>query len=123
MLCDPPDTQLAIDLARRGYRLLVLHDGDFPVSELRQVLHDHGLQSQMMGAHACAAGQKLSLPADFYELWLCCGEPRDLAEAARCLRSGALLLWLSDFSVNSLPEGMSYLSNLPQGVAGGIKDG
>lgn len=123
MLCDPPDTELAVELARRGYRLLVLHDGGFPVSELRQMLRDQGLQSQLMGAHACPAEQTPSLPADFYELWLCCGQPRDLTAAALCLRRGALLLWLSDVSRNSLPGGMRYLTSLPEGVAGGVKDG
>lgn len=118
VLCDPDGPELAIELARRGYRLLLLHDGGFPMPELRQRLREHGLQSQLMGSHACLEGRLPSLASDFYELWLCGGPPRWLEEAQRSLQPGALVLWKTGCSAPQLPQGMEPVDGLPAGVQG-----
>ena len=118
VLCDPNGPELAIELARRGFRLLILHDGRFPMPELRQQLRDQGLQSQLMGAHACSEGKAPSLASDFYELWLSSGPPRWMDEACQCLRSGSLILWPAQHPAPTLPGGLLAITDLPVDVHG-----
>lgn len=97
VLCDPVDHELALTLARHGYRLLLLHGGDYDATPLRQRLARSGLSSQLMGAHPFGPDRRAPV-ADFYDLWIFEGEPRLVEAARRWLRPGSLIVWSSAYA-------------------------
>jgi hypothetical protein len=99
VICDPEDEGLPVEMARRGFRLLLLHGGAFPVDALRRRLRDQGLASGLMGSHAYRAGVVPFLAADFYELWVFCGSPRPflLQAAAGALKKGSPIFWKDEY--------------------------
>ena len=75
VLYRPERLEQVLELARRGFRLLVVHsDSDFR-DECRQALRDEGLSSSLMGSHQLVEGRPLSLAKNFYDLVLSCSAP------------------------------------------------
>jgi hypothetical protein len=71
ILYRPESVAPAVDLARRGYRLLLVTDDAKLKTDCRRVLREQGLQSQLMGIHDHSAGRPLRLADEFYDLMLC----------------------------------------------------
>jgi hypothetical protein len=120
VLCDPQGDGLAIELARRGYRLLILHNGSFDITGLRQKLRELGLSSQLMGSHIYRDGPSLGLVVDFYELWIFCAVPLSFTLAGKALKTGAAMYWQASLwnECEALPSGLTPISGLPEGVLG-----
>jgi hypothetical protein len=120
VLCDPQGDRLAIELARRGYRLLILHNGSFDTAGLRQKLRELSLSSQLMGSHIYREGPSLGLVVDFYELWIFCAVPTSFTLAMKALKTGAPIYWQASLwdDYEALPSGSTPISGLPEGLLG-----
>jgi hypothetical protein len=121
VVCDPESNDLIVQLARRGYRLLVLHDGSFEIAELRQELRSLGLSSQLMGSHCYSQGATVGLVADFYELCVFCQTPSLLPEVLGSLKKGAAIYWQATHFLEpeAFPRGLERLRGLPAPLQGG----
>lgn len=117
VVCDPPDDELILELGRRGYRLMVLHDGSFAVETLRQKLRELGLSSQLMGSQVYQAERPPKLARDVYELWIFCESPRLLPTALETLRPGSSVFWRGEQPL-LLGEGSELLEGLPPSLNG-----
>lgn len=117
VICDPPDDELILELARRGYRLLVLHDGGFAIDALRQRLRELGLSSQLMGSQVYPEEQLPRLAREIYELWIFCAAPHLLPVALKVLLPGSTVYWPGQFSL-ALSEGTQLLEGLPSHLTG-----
>jgi hypothetical protein len=74
VVCQPTDTEFILDLARHGFRLMLVHSDDQFIQDFRRTLRGEGLSSQLMGASRAKAGEVPSLAKGFYELILLCPE-------------------------------------------------
>lgn len=93
VLWQPPDAELCLDFARRGFRLMLLH-GDLDFNEsCREALRELGLASQLMGSQVCASSEVPSLAKDFYEIFLFCGAPQVVGrDIVFCLSKGGIVV-------------------------------
>lgn len=66
----PTGTEPVLELARRGFRLLVAHEDPSFSQRCREELRRAGLASQMMGAHELKPERALQLARGFYDLFL-----------------------------------------------------
>lgn len=66
----PPTSEPVVELARRGFRLLVVHPQPEFCQACRSALRELGLSSQLMGSHHHRPGEPLKLADDFYDLIL-----------------------------------------------------
>lgn len=113
-MCQPADTGFLLDLARHGFRLMLVHSDDQFIQDFRKTLRGEGLSSQLMGASRAKAGEIPSLAKEFYELILLCPESELTLDDLRfALGPGGTLVSsrsipeanLEDFVPVSLPEG------------------
>lgn len=117
VVCDPPDDELILELARRGYRLLVLHDGSFAVERLRGRLREAGLSSQLMGSQIYPHDHPPKLARGVYELWIFCREPHLLPAARQALLPGSTIFWSGQHPAIQ-PEESALLEGLPSHLRG-----
>jgi len=73
VLYRPKSDQLVVELARRGFRLLVAHECETFRTQCRRALQSLGLQSLLMGSHQIREGRPLKLARNFYDLIVVCG--------------------------------------------------
>lgn len=80
------DIEPIVELARRGFRLLIAHQDLQFCHKCREILRGLGLASQLMGSHEVKAGVLMKLPEGFYDLFLTFDPdgPQEL-EVCRCL--------------------------------------
>jgi hypothetical protein len=69
-LCHPSDSEFAVELARHGFRLMVIHEDPDFLQSLKKELRSQGLSSLLMGTTQAAVNQVPSLAKGFYELIL-----------------------------------------------------
>jgi hypothetical protein len=70
VLCHPSDSEFAVELARHGFRLMVIHEDPDFLQSLKKELRSQGLSSLLMGTTQAAVNQVPSLAKGFYELIL-----------------------------------------------------
>ncbi len=66
----PEELESILELARRGFRLLIAHRDPGFSARCREELRKEGLASQMMGAHELRPSRPLTLAVEFYDLFL-----------------------------------------------------
>lgn len=69
-----------MELARRGFRLLLASSDSEFCEVCRKALRDQGLASQLMGSHHLLEGRPLKLARNFYDLVLSFAEPHPETE-------------------------------------------
>lgn len=109
---------MVIEFARRGYRILVVHQVTFDVPTLRQQLREIGLASQLMGSQPYSADLAPSLVQDFYESWVFADQasPRLWQAARLSLKKGSAIFWSAQSEIKSPWE--EIIESLPEALAG-----
>ena len=117
VLCDP-SVELALEFARRGYRLLIVHQMHLDIQQFRDEFRRVGLASQLMGSQPYSQDKRPTLAEDFYVLWVFAeGAAPLLWEAARAaLKKGSLVLWLAQQQIE--PPWGEPVASLPESLAG-----
>lgn len=118
VLCHPESSEDAVDLARRGFRLMIVHEEDSFLKAVRQELRAGGLASLLMGSAQSAVDQVPSLAKGFYELVLLGSRSRlSIGQMVFALGVGGLLVKPSDQGEEDL-AGLQPVK-LPAGYVGG----
>lgn len=117
VLCDP-SVELALEFARRGYRLLLVHQPHLDIQQFRDEFRKAGLASQLMGSQAYSLEKRPTLAEDFYELWVFVEEAAPpLWEAARAaLKKGSSVIWFAPRQIE--PPWGEPIFSLPDGLVG-----
>ncbi len=93
LLWDLKSPELGLELARRGYRLMLLRAEGEELPPIRALLAQSGLSSQLMGSGTYRP-DSLSLARQFYELVIFCeGVPIEPAMLEPALRPGTQVVW------------------------------
>ena len=74
VLYEPSSQLLVTEFARRGFRILIVHENSSFASSSRKALYSLGLQSQLMGAQTIKREKSFQIAKKFYDIILCCGE-------------------------------------------------
>ncbi len=109
---------MVIEFARRGYRLMVVHQNSFDIPGLRLRLREMGLASQLMGCQSYSSDKAPALVQDFYELWIFADQASPLLwQAARTsLKKGSPVFWLAQ--TETVPPLGGLIESLPETLAG-----
>ncbi|MFA7483395.1 MAG: hypothetical protein WC314_23025 [Vulcanimicrobiota bacterium] len=117
VVCQPQDMQFIVEMARHGFRLMLVHQDIEFLRQTREQLRNQGLSSLLMGSFQSEAAQVPSLARGFYEAVLLCSASKIRPEEVLfALGPGGILIRETDENLNL--SGLLPLK-LPPGYIGG----